>query len=408
MLASIVNPATGIVSRVVHWRAGGKLDGLPFCAAAILRRAGSPEVGYGKGLSPQEATLGAIGEALETHASSSYQIENLPHSTVEELEGETFHPRQLCLYEDAYYDLPGFPYARFQNQAIHWVRGLWLGSGDPVWVPALPTFRALPVPFPERFCQVTSNGLAAGLGLEDAAARATLELIERDAFMLSWYCRLPGRELDIRGCLEPGIETILQQIAGCGAQTKLFLLEAGIPVPTVVCVARGNGETWPGATLGLGTHPSLRTAIRKAVLELGQTGPTLRDEMMTGGDPAPATPGEVRTFRQHALFYLPAKRNQVFDFLGNPTELPLQADSFRELPPASPSRLAALLQQVGIRIAIVDLTPPELRHTPFRVVRALGTDMQQIHCGYGRERLRNPRLWRLLKGTLNLEIPPVC
>ena len=407
-LASVVNPATGIISQVVHWRAGGKPDGLPACASAILRRPGPPEIGYGKGLSPEEAFVGAVGEALEIHASSAYSIDNLPHATMEELEAEAFSPQQLCLYEDAYYDLPGFPYARFQNQALHWIRGSWLGSSDPVWVPALPTLRAFPVPFAERFCQVTSNGLACGLGLDDAAIRATLELIERDAFMLSWYCRLPGRELDVQGCLEPGTEEILQEIAGCGAQIKLWLLDAGIPVPTVVCVARGDGLTWPGATLGLGTHPCLRTSIRKAILELGQTGPTLRNAMIKGDEPVPSAPGEVQTFRQHALFYLPAERNRAFDFLSNTSQPPLRVSAFKEASPAAAAELAAALEEAGVRVAIVDLTTPDLRDTPFRVVRAVGTDLQQIHCGYGRERLRNPRLWQLLKGTINLDIPPVC
>ena len=408
MFASIINPDTGIISRVVHWNAGGKPVGLPVGASAVLRRPSSPEIGYGKGLSAEEALVGAVGEALEMHASSSCQVGTLPHATVEELDGEVLHPQQLCLYEDAYYDLPGFPYARFHKQAIHWVRGSWLGSENAVWVPALPTFRALPAPFAERFCQVTSNGLATGLGPEDAAVRAALELIERDAFMLSWYCRLPGRELDIEGCLEPGTEKILQDITSCGAETKLWLLDAGIPVPTVVCVARGNGVTWPGATLGLGTHPSPKIAVRKAILELGQTGPTLSDAMLKGEEPVPATPGEVRTFRQHALFYLPAERNHAFDFLSSSPDPPLRVSNVLEAQATSPGQLAMLLKQAGVRIAIVDLTTPDLRDTPFRVVRAIGTDMQQIHCGYGRERSRNPRLWQLLKGTINLGIPPVC
>jgi hypothetical protein len=59
-------------------------------------------------------------------------------------------------------------------------------------------------------------------------------------------------------------------------------------------------------------------------------------------------------------------------------------------------------------VAIADLTMPALRDSGFSVVRALGENMQQIHCGFGRERLNNPRLRKLLTGPINLDIPPVC
>ena len=99
----------------------------------------------------------------------------------------------LALYEDSQYALPDFPYARFEpTQPIHWTRGNWLDTGEPVWVPALPTYFNFHPPRHELCCQVSSNGLAAGVDLADAALRATLELVERDAFMLTALS--PARE----------------------------------------------------------------------------------------------------------------------------------------------------------------------------------------------------------------------
>src|ERR1700739_826089 len=315
-LYGLIHPEHGVIRDIATWTEDGKPDGLPICAAATLRQETDPLCGYGKGLSLQEAVLGAIGEALELHASSSYDARKFVLAPIDELQGEVLDPQKLCLYADPYYDLPGFPYHRFhRSQSIHWTSGYWLHSGNPLWVPALPVFSKLAVPDEERFCQVTSNGLATGASLNDAAMRATLELIERDAFMLTWYCRLPAQELDIEGALEPGAEMILAMIRQRGARISFYLLNAGIHVPTVLCIARGDGKRWPGATLGLGCHLNLRTALRKAVMELGQTGPDFCRAIISGDETIPQPPGEGQTFRQHGLVYLPPGRHRAFDFL---------------------------------------------------------------------------------------------
>ena len=408
-LSGLIHPEHGVIKEIVTWTADGKPAGLPICSAAILRDGTEPPCGYGKGLSAQEAILSAVGEALEIHASSSYDARKFLHAPIDELQGEVLEPQKLCLYADPYYDLPGFPYRRLNHsQAIHWTSGYWLHSGKPLWVPALPVFSKLEVPAEERFCQVTSNGFATGSDLTDAAMRATLELIERDAFMLSWYCRLPGQKLDVEGSLDPGADAILEMVRQQGARISFYLLDAGIHVPTVLCIARGDGKSWPGATLGLGCHLNLRTAVRKAVLELGQTGPEFCRAMLSGDESIPPSPGDVQTFRQHGLFYLPAERNRAFDFLDDGSKPPIRVRDLSELEETSPTVLVEMLRSAGVRVAIVDLTTAALYASGFSVVRALGENMQQIHCGFGRERLNNPRLQRLLQGPVNLAIPPVC
>lgn len=407
-LSGLIHPEHGVIKDIVTWTADGKPYGLPICAAATLR--GTDTLcGYGKGLSLKEAILGAVGEALEIHASSSYDTGKFLHASLDELQDEALDPQKLCLYADPYYDLPSFPYCRFQSsQSIHWTSGSWLHTGKPVRVPALPVFSKLVVPDEERFCQVTSNGLAAGADLNDAALRATLELIERDAFMLTWYCRLPGQELDVDGSLDPGTESVLEMVRQQGARISFYLLNAGIHVPTVLCIARGNGKTWPGATLGLGCHLNLQTAVRKAVMELGQTGPEFCRAMISGDEPIPQSPSDVQTFRQHGLFYLSAERKRAFDFLHDGDKPPIRVRDLSRPEEMSLALLAERLQSAGVRVAIVDLTTAALYDSGFSVVRALGENMQQIHCGFGRERLNNPRLQNLLQGPVNFAIPPVC
>lgn len=87
---------------------------------------------------------------------------------------------------------------------------------------------------------------------------------------------------------------------------------------------------------------------------------------------------ETAPLPANALYYFPPERNHAFDFLGGAETL-LRISGVAETTDTSMSRLLGLLNAGGIRIAIADLTALGLKATPFRVARALGTDIQQIH-----------------------------
>ncbi len=168
---------------------------------------------------------------------------------------------------------------------------------------------------------MTSNGLAAGATRADASMRAAVELIERDAFMISWLARLPGRRIALDDSIDPGTREVARQIAERGARLELYLLDVGLAVPTILAVGFGDGRRWPGATVAMAAHLSPRAAIRKAVLEQGHVGPYLRRLMIEGNQIIPERPEDVRTLSDHAIYYFPPSRASAFAFLdaGEPT-----------------------------------------------------------------------------------------
>lgn len=414
-LAGWVDARTGIVRALrMDPPQTGDPD-LPLAATAVLgsytegrRDLHEPLVGSGKGLSAVDALLGAVGEAVERYSASRFRVAETCRSRLADLDGPALDPRALCLYDDWQYEQPGFPFARFSaDRPLPWTEAHWLDGGGPVWVPALPTFFNFPAPPEEYFCQVSSNGLAAGGSLDDAALRAVFELVERDAFMLSWMARRPGRRLMPDDTLDPGVGEVIRQLARRGARTELYLLDVGLGLPTVVAIAFGDGREWPGATVALATHASPGVALRKAVLELGHVSPYIRRLMVGGERPVPACPEEVRTLEDHALYYVPPERARAFDFLRDGSALLPLAELAG---PATVSReeCAARLAAGGVRVAIADVTSPDVATGPFRVARALGTDMQPIDFGHHLRRLNNPRLKAMLTGPVNPDPHPLA
>lgn len=385
--------ASPIIDGVLFAPPGTEGEYAPVCAVAV---AGGFR-GYGKGVTQSDALASAVGEAVERWSASQVDGEKLVRASFRELGNEAFDPRWLCLYSAEQYGLPHFPYRPFdEDHPLHWIAGRWLDTGEPVYLPAFATYLTSEFA-PEALCQTTSNGLAVGLSVEDAARRASLELYERDAFLTSWTALEWAVRVDI-GEVEAGIAEIAARLQAQGALLETYLVASGDPVFVAVSVGLGQGDRWPAVTLGLGAAASRNEAIGKAILEHGQTGPHFANVWRSKKASIPATPAQILTLEDHALYYCDPAHRAEFD---------CWRDCSRPFEPGAHNESGRTGEDV--RIAVADLTPPELESSPFRVVRALARGLQPIYCGIAFERLPASRLKALLAGrTPNPAPPPIC
>jgi ribosomal protein S12 methylthiotransferase accessory factor len=393
-LAGWVDPRTGVISRLLVERPADTEMELPILATAapphVVEDDGSLRrlpIGWGKGLTVSGAILSAVGEAIERYAPSLPDSARIVWKHQHDLDGDVLSPDAFALYSDAQYACDGFPYARFDPSVRHpWVPGTWLGSGRPVWVPAIFAFLSLTLRPENLICQGTSSGLAASTDPDEAALRATLELVERDAFMAAWLAGCPGRRVTPDEETDPALLTILGGVEALGGKVELYVLPTSSCGTTVLCLTLGDGETYPGATIALGCDLDPRLALRQAVLELGQTGPHLHRLMRTGAIPVPAKPEDVREMLDHAAYYFPADRAAAFDRIRS-HDAP---EPFSDLAPGRDARTlakcASALNAAGVRIGLVDVTSPDVATGPFRVVRAVSPDLQPLSYGYGLNR----------------------
>lgn len=351
-------------------------------------------LGWGKGLTISSAILSAVGEAIERYSPSIPDCRRMDWAPMRDLSGAVLDPREFALYSEAQYRRKGFPYSRFDPDVAHpWVLGKCLNSGEPVWVPAVLAFLALKLQPRQLICQGTSNGLAAHVDSDQAAVRAILELVERDAFLAAWLTASPGRQIELDDSLEPALGAILEGIERLGAKVELYALDQAACGTAILCLARGDGHQYPGATVGLGCDLEPHRAVQQAILELGQTGPHLRRMMRSGALAVPRDPTEVRELLDHAAWFFPAERAREFDRVRSDSR-PI---ALQDLPGAAARKhslaaCARALEAAAIRVALVDVTSPDVATGPFRVIRAISPDLQPLWYGYGFERDPVPRI----------------
>jgi len=414
-LAGWVDPISGVIPELVVDRPAKSVNSLPIVVSAAPPHIVDPDgslrqlpVGWGKGLTAAEAVRSAFGEAIERYSASLPDPRRVSWRRIGELDGDVLDPRAFPLYGDEQYARAGFPFARFDAELVHpWVRGRWLGCPDEVWVPAVFVYLSLTI-YPENLiCQGNSNGLAAATTLEEAGLRATLELVERDAFMSAWLSGDASQPIELDDSLDPDLRDALEGIAALGGNVELRLLPRSACGTTIVALAFGDGKNWPGVTLGLATDLDPALALRGAILELCQTGPYLRKLLRSRAREIPADPDAVREMLDHATYYFPPERRGGFDRLrGNDQAITLasltQTGSERSM-----AACKAALTSAGVRVATVDVTSADVATIALRVARAVSPDLQPISYGTGFERAPIDRLRSRLRPDARPPIHPL-
>jgi ribosomal protein S12 methylthiotransferase accessory factor len=375
----------------------------------------------GKGMTGSQAITGAVGEGCERYGASSWLDDDLTRARPDQLDTAAVLPFELVLFHpDQYAHLPYRPWD--PKAELTWVDGFDAASGAPVAVPAVHALLGYAGGSADHLFASTSNGLAAGRTAAQALTAAALEVIERDAYLLSWFHRRPGTRIDPRTLNHPTVATLTEAYQRRMISLELYRLPTDVTAVSVYAAiavqhsdrAVGRG---PAAVVGLGADLEDRDAAAKAVLEIAQVRPALKARMR---DPATLArqrelvndPSRVEHLEDHDLLY------------GHPEALPW-LDFWRQQPPtpwsdphlASPgSRYERLLRSLadnGHRLIGCNLTPPELGQLGVHVMRATIPNFQPIHFGANEARLGGERLFtcgdgaRTVQSELNLLPHPI-
>lgn len=245
--------------------------GIPVVAADWSGPGQPPFSSFGYGTTPEQATVGALGEMAESVLVTAH-LARLPRRTatyadlVTELGAERVaDPLTLTLPAGG---------AWSPETSLQWLAMTRWRTGEQVWVPA--EFVAcrpgdLPGDGPPGGWLTTpvTNGLGAGDSVERALSHALLELVQRDGNTVSLRALEQGTLVDCAAIGDPSVRAVLDGLAGVGLVPQVRLASTEFAV-VVHVTAR---DTDPGAPAlavtgcGEGAHPDREVAIAKAAQE---------------------------------------------------------------------------------------------------------------------------------------------
>ncbi len=326
----------------------------------------------GTGLLRTCAAVRAVGEVLERYAASFPGRHLLTTATWRDLGGP--HPEEYALFSPEQW-ASGLPYSRFEEDTpIEWVPADDLTSGRTVWVPAQRVFLVRPrSSWRAEIGPATSTGLACATSRTGAVLAGVLEAVERDAFAITWWRKLPAAPIgpSAGGSLSA---VIASRFRRCGLDFVTRLLPTDLGIPTVLALALDRSAPDSVAAVGAAARLDPAAAYIKALLEAVQTRTWLRQ--MGGGvgfDPGPGFDG-VRQYRHHVQLFGKPQSLPHLDFLLDSKADALCLDRLPDVsgkPEADLAYCVERLRLAGLRLLVVDLTPPELEACGFNVVKVV-------------------------------------
>jgi ribosomal protein S12 methylthiotransferase accessory factor len=328
--------------------------------AAIRPNAGTLAVSQGKGVDDDAAAASAMMEAIEV---ATAERRDLPHLTLSPRAMATSGRRAAPLAE--LLRVGASPPA--PDESIDWIEGFDLIDAAPVWVP-LDAVRLGEAAARARYWQST-DGLASGNVLWEAAFHGLCERVERDALTL--WSLASDAEVGRRCCDpcdfdDPELATLSAKIEAAGLRLRLFDISTDVTIP--VCFATispsldSDSARWRHFDLqsGSGCHPNPARAAIRAVTEAAQSRLTAISGARDDFDP-----GHYRA--RIALDLLPFAR----------AEPSARAPTATAVAPAEYiGQIVTRLRAVGVGSAIV--VPLDAVERGFAVAKALVSDLETV------------------------------
>jgi ribosomal protein S12 methylthiotransferase accessory factor len=333
----------------------------------------------GSGLSPDEAEMHTLMEAVERYSNMVVDESRFIWSAYQDIEKMAVNPLDLGLYLDKHYDETK-AISRFSvDLEIPWIDGKDLFSGKPVFIAAdfvhYPSIREKPLVFE------TSNGASAHTDLVQSIINGLYEVIERDSFLTMWLNRISMPILDIKR-LPCEFNEPMKLISEYGMSVKLVDLTNDSRIPTVMAVCcNDDPDKYPALAVGTGTHVEPERAIRKALLEM-EFG-----LISTLEDPEERNildPNKISSPFENAIYYLNPKMRKHWEFMissKHTSKPPRLAGRFSKDNHVLLMRMVTHLQTMGHRVVWVDITPTDIRKIGLSAVKVFVTGFQPMYVG---------------------------
>lgn len=402
-LRTLVSPYTGIVRGADRLLAAP--DDIRLVSVYCETGEGGAVVGWpgthpgnGSGRTAGEASAAAVAEAVERY-SACYVADGVAVvASARELGANAVAPERFALHSERQHAVHRFPYARFTRDTdVAWVRASALPSGEPAYLPAQLVYLAWrPLPGEVRIGNSTSNGLAAHATVEEAVLRGLLELVERDAFMITWTARLSWPRLTWKGSAR--LEDFERRyLHPTGIRVAAVDLSAFWKLPCVLGIARSDATGEAPIGVGAAAAPTVEAAVEKALDEAVRVRSWANAVRLRDPHGARVPPPEkIRRFDEHVAFYARdenAGRAGFLDASGerrHVRDVPrLEGESVRPRIEA----ICARLHAEGASAYAVDVTAPDVRDAGLRVVRVVAPELCALDVEHAARRLGGRRLY---------------
>ena len=405
VLGVLVDDRVGIVRRVVESpRQAGAPDFFHYYAqasntSAFCQQENFPNTGGASAI--REVAIGkAVGEAVERYCSAIFDVEEFPLTAFEDASFACVSPEEFSLYAAHQTRLLDFPWVPFNSSTkVRWAPAIDLMAGSQCYVPAGMVY----VPYyyyiesgDNPIVQPMSTGLACHCSLAEAAISAICEVIERDAFTITWQAMLSMPKINLESLSEANLD-LVHRFEQDRCSVTLLNITLDNCVPTILGILSGRSPELPSLVFAASSEASPESAVRKTLEELAHTrryAKQIKDHF------PPVDPNNdyasVTDQVSHLNLYSRHENAHLADFLFSSDELidfsDIEALSSSDVEQTLDAILVRI-QSTGHRVLLANLTTPDVGEIGLSVVRAIIPGYHPLFVGHRIRALGGERLW---------------
>lgn len=322
----------------------------------------------------QSAKVRAMGESIERicldNPPSEFEV-----STYEDISERAIDPALFLNFRNEDMDSRRDEYEKsLRKTSLAWAQGTDLTSNEPVLVPAQLVY--VDYPFDEPMIRPRiSTGAAAHETINEAMLAGIMEVVERDAFLLRYYCktRIPR----IRFPKDHELAAVERYFARYLLEVNVFETTTDLEIPSFACILIDKTGVGPAISIGLksGLNPS--EVILAAILEAQQVRQWIRYSYVEDGRPVINEPNHIDTPKSRGYFWYGLKRIKDLAFLlDSPDDKQIMDISVPEL---AECELASYFSSKRIQIICVEMTSREIKQAGFHVVKMILPQLHPLH-----------------------------
>lgn len=330
------------------------------------------------GFTYEHACNAAVSECVERYCSAFYNDIIFGSYNALKQNNNIIEPEKFAFYLEEQYKQKKFPFDRFDRDTyIGWTLGYNFTTNRDVLVPAASVYLPYkPQENEARIWNCVSTGLSCATSYEEAVLKGIYEVLERDAFSMTWLHKISFPR--IMFCDDEEIGLLYKkyfEVENC--DYYLMELNNGFNIPTVLGVF---DDRKGGALVAASTRANKREAVKKTLLELSQGRIAWKKDFVEGHD---ITIEEgyrnIKELEQHVMLYSNKEMKKHLKFAYETDEVTDFSDTktFSNIK----EELSYVLQQItkqGYDVIAVDLTTEDVRELDFRVVRVLIPGMTEL------------------------------
>lgn len=338
-------------------------------------------LGFGCSDKESEAFTAAVAEAIEHYCILYERDELFIHDSYRNLKHIAIDPFSFVTFSKEQFKDRSYNKFRFKDKtSFNWLEGYSLTRKGKVLVPASLVYANYNYKKrKEPIIQLkNSTGAACGPSVEFAIYRGICEIVERDAYMISFINNLPKKIIDLNG--DRHLAQFKRRIERYDLEVNVLSTKLDFPMTTTTCLIFDRTGSGPAVCTGLGGSLDPKKAIKTAVFESVRRHISARDRFYRV---KPLSMPIKKSFdwfllRKQLLWSAPHMIQIAENFIKNTQTINYKELKSKEESFSDKEKVGFLIKELKSKnydVIYVDMTIPEVEGIGLKVVKVLIPEM---------------------------------